>query len=125
MSYIKTTKTDMTRRDIIVGVLQKEGLEIREGNITQGIGNNSCEFHTVENGYQVGFRLVDGKYELVYDQDYDIPLVERLNQLYASEQVRIQIEENPSVFNVLNTETLADGTIRYVVNVDETQLVSV
>ncbi|MFH0822568.1 MAG: DUF1257 domain-containing protein [Pseudomonadota bacterium] len=123
MSHFTTIATRIVSEEHLVRALEELNIEheVRRAEIRgyQGIRTEvEIRIPTSNPDYQMGFRKLGDRYELVADW-YGIPdvdrdrFVARITQRYAYHAAREKLEEQD--FAVVEEEVLADGTIHLTV----------
>ena len=120
MSHFTTIAVEIKNGDLLQQTLKELGYPVHENTVVRGYLGNEIKADYVipmPNGYDLGFRKMGDRYELIADMwgvAMDIPaFVAEVHQQYAAKSV-VQSASNQG-FVIEQKEILEDGTIRIVV----------
>ena len=120
MSHFTTIAVEIKSGDLLQQTLKELGYPVHENTVVRGYLGNEIKADYVipmPNGYDLGFRKMGDRYELIADMwgvAMDIPaFVAEVHQQYAAKSV-VQSANNQG-FVIEQQEILEDGTIRIVV----------
>lgn len=120
MSHFTTIKVEIRNGEILHQVLQELGYRVERHAKVRGYQGRQVEADYVirqSNGYDLGFRQDDDRYELVADfwgaKIDQRSFIDSINQKYAHKMLMITAKEQG--FDIETEEVLSDGTVRIVV----------
>ena len=120
MSHFTTIAVEIKNGDLLEQSLQELGYPVKQNTLVRGYLGNTVNAEYVipmPNAFDIGFRKVGDRYELITDMWGIAMNVEEflgeLNQLYAAKIVLESAVQQG--FAIEQQETLEDGTVRIVI----------
>jgi hypothetical protein len=120
MSHFTTIAVEIKNGDLLKQALEVLGYPVKENTLVRGyLGNTAIAEYVIPmpNGYDIGFRKIGDRYELIADL-WGVALnveefLGQINQQYATKTVvQSAIQQG---FEIEQQEVLEDGTVRIVI----------
>ena len=120
MSHFTTIAIEIKNGDLLQQALEEIGYPVKQNTLVRGyLGNTAIAEYVIPmpNGYDIGFRRIGDRYELISDL-WGVALnveefLGELNQQYATKTVLQSATQQG--FEIEKQEVLEDGTVRIVI----------
>ncbi len=120
MSHFTTIAIEIKNGDLLQQALEEIGYPVKQNTLVRGyLGNTAIAEYVIPmpNGYDIGFRRIGDRYEVIADF-WGVALkieefLGELNQQYATKTVLQSATQQG--FEIEKQEVLEDGTVRIVI----------
>ena len=120
MSHFTTIAIEIKNGDLLKQALEEIGYPVKQNTLVRGyLGNTAIAEYVIPmpNGYDIGFRKIGDRYEVIADF-WGVALkieefLGELNQQYATKTVLQSATQQG--FEIEKQEVLEDGTVRIVI----------